>query len=276
MANYFRKNYIAGITVAIIYLFGGSSAMCGKKKEAASIDEHLISLPSRAQIVDLTQTLNDSVPTYDGKAEEFKYQTLSTVAKDGYGSGAFFCHEHLGTHMDAPIHFSPGGTTIDKIDAADLLLHAVVIDVRDEVKNNPDYLLTVEKIKQFEQKNVISARSAVLLLTGWSERYFKDGQYRNADSKGVMHFPGFSLEAAKYLLASHRVVALGIDTLSIDYGPSEVFSVHKFVLSKGFFMVENLANLDKLPSTGVVVIFAPLKIQDGTGSPARVLALVAE
>jgi kynurenine formamidase len=113
-----------------------------------------------------------------------------------------------------------------------------------------------------------------LLLTGWSKLYFKKEQYRNADSKGIMHFPGFSLEAAKYLVDKNKIAALGIDTLSIDNGPSEEFAVHKWILSKGLFMVENLTNLNQLPNNGALVIFAPLKIEGGTGSPARVLAIV--
>jgi kynurenine formamidase len=271
-----RQIYYAVMAIGIMYLnlFGGSYVMAATKKIVTANNDRLITLPNRAKIIDLTQPLNSSVPTYDGKPNEYKYQVLSTVDKDGYGSGAFFTHEHLGTHIDAPVHFCPGGTTIDKIDPSNLLLPAVIINVQDEVKKDPDYLLTKEKIKEFEKKNTIPPHAAVLLLTGWSKRYFIDGQYRNVDSKGIMHYPGFSLEAAKYLVEDHKIAALGIDTLSIDNGPSEEFPVHKFILSQGLFMVENLTNLDQLSNNGTIVIFAPLKIEGGTGSPARVLALV--
>ena len=194
------------------------------------------------------------------------------MAKDGYASGEFSTHEHMGTHVDAPVHFYEGGKTIAELD--DFILPIVVIDVRAEVKKNPDYLLTVEKIKEFEQRAPITNSAAILLLTGWNKRYFVDGEYRNTDNKGVMHFPGFSQESAQYLIDHHDAHALGIDTLSIDYGPSEDFLVHKLVLGHGLFMIENLTNLDQLPLTGSVGIFAPLKIEGGTGSPARALALV--
>jgi len=276
MTNQIRQIYYAVIAIGImcLTLFGGSCAMAATRKSVTANNDRFIVLPNRAKVIDLTQPLNSSVPTYDGKANEFKYQILSTVDKDGYGSGAFFTHEHLGTHIDAPVHFCPGGTSIDQIDPSNLLLPAAIIDVQEEVKKNPDYSLTREKIKEFEKKNTIPPHAAVLLLTGWSKRYFIDGQYRNVDSKGVMRYPGFSLEAAKYLVNDHKIAALGIDTLSIDNGPSQDFPVHKFVLSHGLFMVENLANLDQLSNNGTVVIFAPLKIEGGTGSPARVLALV--
>jgi hypothetical protein len=109
-------------------------------------DNILLSLSNRIKIIDLTQNLNSSVPSYDGKQDNFRYETLSTVDKEGYGTGAFFIHEHLGTHIDAPSHFCNTGSTIDKINPNDLLLPAVVIDVREESKRNPDYLLTLEKI----------------------------------------------------------------------------------------------------------------------------------
>ncbi len=236
----------------------------------------IVSLPGKAKVIDLTQVLNEKAPSYEGKPGDFDYQVLTTVAKDGYGTGSFCMHEHFGTHMDAPVHFCKTGLSIDKLKPGNLVAPIIVIDIRKEAKKNPDYLLTVEKIKEIEKKTSIVNHAAFLLLTGWDKRYFKKGEYRNADSKGIMHFPGFSVAAAQYLIDKHKPFALGIDTLSIDYGPTEDFPVHKLVLAKGMFMIENLTNLDKLPLSGAVGIFAPLKIEGGTGSPARVLALVPQ
>ncbi len=146
--------FIAGILISVVYFSptGAIAAMSDKQKIFSPGDEHCLLLPSKAKVIDLTQTINTSAPAYDGKTDNFKYQTLSTVDKDGYGTGAFFIHEHSGTHMDAPIHFCTTGIPIDKISASNLVLPVVVIDVRDEVKKNPDYVLTVEKIKEFERK----------------------------------------------------------------------------------------------------------------------------
>jgi len=263
---------VSGIAL-FISTFGQGAAKADLEKIATVNSLSSIVLPVKAKVIDLTQTISMNAPSYSGKAGDFKYETLSTIDKDGYAAGAFYMHEHFGTHIDAPVHFCAGAATIDKLNPNNLVLQASVLDVRDESQKNPDYLLTVEKIKEFEKTNTIAPHAAILLLTGWSKRYLLDGQYRNADSKGVMHYPGFSVEAAKYLIDRYKISALGIDTLSIDFGPSEDFLVHRLVLSQGLFMVENLTNLDQLPACGAVVVFAPLKIAGGTGSPARVLAL---
>lgn len=232
------------------------------------------SLPYR-KVVDLSHVLGPNLPDFHKGKTAFKYTKLYTIAKNGYGDGVFTTPEHYGTHVDAPVHFIAGAKSIDKIEAANLLAPAVVIDVREEVKmkKDVDYRLTVEKIKQFEEDGEIAPGSAVLLLTGWAERFGDPDKYTNADKKGGMHFPAYSAEAAEYLLAK-GVKTLGLDTISADYGPSTDFPVHKKILGAGGILIENLNNLDKLPARGAKVFFGALPIKDGTGSPARVIAVV--
>lgn len=228
-------------------------------------------------LVDLTQVIGPGLPNYHGDPNAFTYELLSTVKKDGYSIGKFCTPEHYGTHTDAPSHFVDGGTTIDKIKAEQLILeHCYVIDVREAVKKNPDYGVTVSDIIAFEEKtqSQIAPNSAVLLLTGWEDRWSDQSGYRNADSKGTMHFPGFSAEAATFLATQRKVTALGIDTLSLDCGKSLTHDVHKIALGHGLYLIENLTNLDKLPSTNFILICCPLKIQNGTGSPSRVIAVI--
>ncbi len=98
--------------------------------------------------------------------------------------------------------------------------------------------------------------------------------YRNADDKGVMHFPGYSQEAAKFLVEARNVLGLGIDTLSIDYGPSKDFPVHHYTLAHSLYHLENVANLDHAPPHGGIVVVAPAKLEGGSGAPVRILALV--
>ena len=229
---------------------------------------------SSLHVIDLTQPISSRTPTYEGKTNEYSYQKLSTVQKDGYFTGAFHIPEHFGTHMDAPVHFFEGSTTIDKLAPEKLILPAVVIDVRDEATRNPDYELTMDKIDEFESRGRITPGCAVLLRTGWDKRYADADKYRNPDDSKQMHFPGFSSAAAKYLVEDRRVAALGIDTLSVDPGKSEVFPVHKLVLSHDLFLLENLCNLDLLPSRGILLFCGALPIEGGSGSPARVLAIV--
>lgn len=226
------------------------------------------------RVVDLTHPINADVPTWEGDKGEFRYEKLSSVAKDGYLSGAFRIPEHFGTHIDAPAHFIEGAISVDKLPPERLILPAVVIDVRKEVAANPDYELTVEKIKQWEEHGRLSLGAAVLLLTGWSQRYSDTNAYRNPDTLKHMHFPGYSLAAAKYLIEDRKVSALGIDTLSIDPGQTEVFPVHKFALGHDLFLIENLNNLDLLPARGVLIFCGALPIAGGSGCPARVLAIV--
>lgn len=214
------------------------------------------------------------MPDFHGDANAFKYSMLFTIAKDGFADGKFSTPEHYGTHMDAPSHFARGGDSIDRVAAAKLVAPFVVLDVRDEVRKNPDYCVTLDKVKNFETAGAIPQHAVVLLLTGWSSRWTVPTQYRNADSKGTMHFPGFTLEAARYLGGERNARGLGIDTLSLDPGNSTTYGVHHHTLGKGMYLIENLNNLEQLPQRGGTLISAPLRIKDGTGSPARVLALV--
>ena len=157
---------------------------------------------------------------------------------------------------------------------AHLFAPAVVIDVRDEASKDPDYRLRVMRVEKWEALHGrIPAGAVVLLRTGWASRWPDQARYRNTDAAGVMHFPGFSVEAAR-LLVERGAVGLGIDTLSIDYGPSKDFEVHRVTLPAGLYQLENLANMDQLPDAGAFLISAPIKLEGGSGGPVRVFALL--
>jgi len=229
---------------------------------------------SALKIVDLSHTLNASTPLFDENDPQMVYKTLSTIDADGCQTGAFEMLEHFGTHIDAPAHFLPS-ITLDKLDVGKLILPAVTIDVRAEVERDCDYMLTREKILAFEKLEKIPPGAAVLLLTGWGRRYHDAITYRNADANGHCHFPGYGVDGAEYLVKERKAAALGIDTLSIDYGLSKDFAVHKLALAQKIFLIENLENLELLPERGAVIFCAPMKIENGTGSPARIIALVS-
>lgn len=225
------------------------------------------------KVFDLTHVLKPGLPDFHLDGQTFSYKKIFSIEKDGYGNGAFSMVEHYGTHVDAPNHFFDGKRSVDQIPAQDLVIPCLVIDVRDEVKNNPDYQLTLEKVKRFEKDGEIPAHVAVLLLTGWDARWGTASDYRNADAKGVMHFPGFGADACNYLVKQRHVAAIGIDTLSIDAGSSDDFSCHKIALGAGLYMMENLKDLALLPSRGALLFCGPLRIENGTGGPARILAI---
>ena len=151
----------------------------------------------------------------------------------------------------------------------------VVIDEREKVKSNADYQFSAQDLSAWEKANgQVPAHAVVVLRTGWELRWNSAKDYRNADSKGVMHFPGYSIEAAKLLVEGRQVYGLGIDTLSIDYGPSPDFPVHQYSLAQGTYHLENVANLASVPANGALVVVAPMKLEGGSGSPVRIFAIV--
>jgi kynurenine formamidase len=226
--------------------------------------------------VDLTHSINASVPTYElSERGAYQVKTVATLAKDKYFARNFSMPEHYGTHLDAPAHFARGTWTVDQIPLERLVAPLVVLDVTIQAKQDPDYRVGVADIAKWEQVNgQIPPGTIVIARTGWEARWSSSKEYRNADSRGVMHFPGFSLDAAKFLVEGRNVIALGIDTLSIDYGPSKDFEVHQYTLTHSLYQLENVANLESVPETGAMLIAAPMKLEGGSGAPVRILAML--
>ena len=136
--------------------------------------------------------------------------------------------EHFGTLVDAPAHFVRGLWTVDQIPPERLIAPVVVLDLSAKASTNADYQLSVEDVADWEKTHgAIPQNGVVMLMTGWESRWNSAKEFRNADRKGMMHFPGYSLDAARFLVEARGVMGLGIDTLSVDYGPSSDFSVHQ-------------------------------------------------
>jgi kynurenine formamidase len=230
----------------------------------------LVLLP--LDLVDLTHALGPEAPAWPGAAH------VSVGVDVDYAQGYFARHfaapEHAGTHVDAPAHFVRGGVTVDAIAPSRLRAPAVVVDVRAATKRDADYAVRAADLVAWERAHgPISDGALVIAWSGWSERWPDEGRYRNADGKGVMHFPGFSAEAIQWLLSQRpSVVGVGIDTLSLDPGASRDFAAHRALLGAGKYGVENLTGLSSLPARGATVVVAPLKLAGGSGAPARVLA----
>lgn len=228
------------------------------------------------EIVDLTHSLTDKSPFWPGEDyQPFQLRTIATLEKNGVSSKAFAMPEHFGTHLDAPCHFESGQPAVDQIADADLFAPGVVIDATMAAEVDPDYRLTVPDVIAWEQTHgAIPLRSIVLLRTGWGRHWDSNARYRNQDSLGKMHFPGFSAEAARWLVKERNIRGIGIDTLSIDHGPSKDFVVHHVINGAGRYGLENIARLDKLPPRNFFLIVAPIKIATGTGGPARLFAIL--
>ena len=250
------------------------SSITETSKESSGILEGLAD--GRTQAIDLTHALNESTPYWPGEGyAPFNYEVFQTMETDGALSARFMMAEHTGTHLDAPNHFEEGQASIDQIPLHQLIVPAVVIDVQASVAENPDYLLTINDITNWETVNgTIQKNTFVFMYTGWDMRWTDFDRYKNADENGDLHFPGFSAEAADLLVNGRDVAGLGIDTLSVDYGLSKGFEVHHVSNIRDKYHLENVANLGSLPPTGIHLIVAPIKIENGTGGPTRIYALV--
>jgi kynurenine formamidase len=238
-------------------------------------DSKLAGVPSgKTRVLDLSYAINDKLVPWPGDEKFFEAKVNASVEKNGYFTRSFWMLEHYGTHLDAPVHFPPGKTTVDQIPARQLFGPAVVLDVRAESDKDADYQLGAARVEEWEQRHErIQEGAIVLLRTGWASRWPDAPRYRNEDAHGKMHFPGFSAEAAKLLIA-RRVSGLGCDTLSIDPGASSDYSVHRLALGANLYQLENLADLNELPETGAFLVVAPIKLEGGSGGPVRVFALL--
>ena len=230
----------------------------------------------KLRMVDLSWPLNANSAYWPGENyKPFELHTIATLEKDGVLSKAFFTPEHLGTHLDAPNHFERGKPSVDQIAPDNLFAPGVVIDVTAAVSMDPDYRVTVADIERFEKANGrIPDRAVVLAYTGWSRFWNTPARYQGQGVTGQLHFPGFSAEAAQFLVDKRQVRGLGVDTMSVDHGPSRDFPVHHILGRAERYGLENLAHLDELPPKGFTLVVAPIKIETGSGGPARVWAIV--
>jgi kynurenine formamidase len=232
--------------------------------------------------VDLTHAFGDST-IYWPTAKPFELVVEAHGRTEGgwwYAANSFGAAEHGGTHLDAPIHFAEGKLTAAEIPLDDLIGPAVVIDVTDAARADPDLLIGAPGLQAWEGRHgPIPARSIVLLRTGWSERWPDAERYlgtarRGADAVAELHFPGLDPEAAAWLVGERQVRAVGIDTASIDRGQSTDFRAHQVLAGANVPIFENVAHLELLPPTGAWVVALPMKIARGTGGPLRIVAFL--
>lgn len=239
-------------------------------------------------IVDLTQTLSPDFPALKlppefGQVWAFKQETISRYDENGpaWYWNNFSCGEHTGTHFDAPIHWVSGKdypqNTVDTIPPEVFLAPAVVVDASKEVAANNDWILEVDFLKAWEaQHGTIPEGAWLLFRTDWSKRKMPE-EYVNMRDDGP-HTPGPSAAAVKFLAEERKVLGFGVETINTDAGQSFTWSTpypcHSLMHGANRYGLQCLTNLDQLPPTGAMVMAAPLKIKNGSGSPLRVLALV--
>tara|TARA_R110002110_G_scaffold400317_2_gene616658 strand:+ start:14971 stop:15648 length:678 start_codon:yes stop_codon:yes gene_type:complete len=221
------------------------------------------------KLVDLTHAIHPEIPTWD------QICGFSITRDQDYVKGplvhAISCQAGIGTHIDAPMHFVPGAKSVADIPIEDLVLPVIVIDVSS--KADASYQITETDIHEFEQANgEIDEGTFVIGCTGWSQYWGVPNQYRNLNEQGELEIPGFTINAAEYLL-SKNIAGVGIDTLSPDGGNLD-FPVHHLFLGANKFIVENLTNVEQVPGKGAHIMILPMKMQDVSEAPARVVALI--
>nr|WP_255351721.1 MULTISPECIES: cyclase family protein [unclassified Serratia (in: enterobacteria)] len=240
-------------------------------------------------VIDLTQTLTSSFPALQlppefGQVWSFKMERISHYDKNGPGWywNNFSCGEHTGTHFDAPIHWLSGkdqpDNSVDTIPVSHFIAPAVVLNASQEVAENPDWLLTVDFLQQWEAVHGhIPAGAWVLLRTDWSKRAHDPVNFLNIREDGA-HTPGPSQAAVEWLINQRDIKGFGVESINTDAGQSYswplAYPCHTLMHGANKYGLQCLKNLDQLPATGAMLLAAPLKIEGGSGSPLRVLALV--
>ncbi len=254
--NFFKASAATTAAAAMGATASGTAAMAG----------------GHGAVVDMSHNLDEDFPTYFGNPGLSREQTLNW---DEHKVNLFQLSvmEHTSTHIDAPLHFSADGRSVDELTVSDLVAPLCVVDIAARAAENPDAQVTPDDLKAWMSDHGDLPENAVVAMhSGWGGKTATDG-FRNADGEGVMHFPGFHIEATQMLLETNAG-AIAVDTLSLDHGPSADFATHYAWLPTGRFGIECLANLDKMPASGATIVIGAMKTTGGTGGPARIFGMV--
>ena len=224
-------------------------------------------------VSDMSHVVSPDFPTYFGVpgielTQEFNF------GDNGFNLFRVSHNEHVGTHIDAPLHFSADGQAVDEIPVGNLVCPLCVIDIAARAAEDADTHVTPDDLKAWIAANgEIPDGACVAMHSGWAAKVDGDG-YRNVGDDEKMHFPGFHVEAAQMLIEETGAVAMAVDTLSLDHGPSETFATHYAWLPTNRYGIENIAGLDKMPASGATLIVGAPNHRGGSGGPARIFAMV--
>jgi kynurenine formamidase len=273
MAHSALRVLVASAGVAALVLgttsCGGSSPASGA---SAAASQQTIAY---SRVVDLSHVVSPKIPLWPGDPHVV-FKVVATMAKDGYYLRSFTIGEHSATHMNAPNSFLSGSTqAITSYSAQQRVVRAVVIDVRGKCAADADYQLTKQDVLDWEAKNgQIAPGSFVIMFTGWQDRWNDPKAFINQDAKGDLHFPGFAKATTMWLVSARQIAGVGIDTHGVDPGSDTSYATNTEMATTHKIAIECMANLDQLPPKGATLILAPLQLQDGSGSPMDIVALV--
>jgi kynurenine formamidase len=266
--------------IIISFLFFISCNNNNEPREKPTVNQVL----SAGKWIDLTYSFSKETLYWPNNPTGFQLDTqFNGMTETGfyYSSYVFCSPEHGGTHLDAPVHFAEGKQSADSIPLENLIGNAVVIDVSEKALKEPDYLISIADVTEWEKQNhQVPPQSIILFRTGYGQFYPDAKKYFGTDGKGDtaianLHFPGIDEALAKWLVQERKPKAVGLDTPSIDHGQSKDFKTHQALLAENIPGFENVANLDKLPATGAYVFALPMKIKNVSGGPLRIIAWVS-
>ncbi|KVC74315.1 cyclase [Burkholderia ubonensis] len=223
-------------------------------------------------VEDLTHALHENFPTFMG-SQQFFFTRQFNHGDHGFNQWEWRVVEHTGTHVDAPLHFTADGKSVDEIPVEDLVLPLVVIDIREKAHKDANASVTPDDLRTWMDRNgEVPDGAAVAMLSGW-DKYVSDRKFKNMSADGAsMHFPGFHVETVHAILESTMAKALVVDTLSLDPGAEKDFPVHRLWLGSGRYGIEAVSNLDRLPAKGAMLSVGAPKVRGGSGGPSRVVA----
>jgi kynurenine formamidase len=259
--------HLAGglLAAAVPFASRGAAAESPPAKQAFAADH----------VLDLTHTLSPTFPIFPAPTNfPIRVTNTNALARDGYFANKWELVEHHGTHLDAPAHMAAKGESADRLAARALVVPAAVIDIRERAGKDADTLVTVDDLKKWESSHGrLPRRCGVFLNSGWDAKAGDARAFLGQDASKTLHFPGFSKEAGEWLLHERDVAGLAVDTLSLDFGPSKDFAVHRLWLATGRWGLECVANLSQLPPAGATVFVGAPKVVGASGGPSRVLAV---
>lgn len=224
--------------------------------------------------MDLTHRLVREFPSFLGPQAVFD-EVVFTIEENGFYAKRWTFDEHIGTHIDTPGHFAPGGAFVDALDPETLIAPMVVVDIAFKAKDDPNATVEPEDLVAYERRHGRIPRGALVCMnSGWASKVDDADEFRGGTGFPDLNFPGFSSDATDWLNAKRDIVGIGVDTMSLDPGNSTDFAVHGSFLGSGRYGIENLANLAGIPAKGALGFIGPIPWEDGSGGPCRVLATV--
>ncbi|MDR7866402.1 MAG: cyclase family protein [Sporomusaceae bacterium] len=268
-----RKAVVFALTLLIMVFTGSVSAA----EQGESDLQRAWEIIRTKQLVDLTHAFGPGIPHWKGFSDE-KREILYTYKKDGFLVHLYTHVGQWGTHVDPPAHFFAGKRTVDQIDLTEMILPLVVLDIHEAVAKNADYTVTLDDVKAWENKyGKIPPGAFVALRTDWHKRWPDAAAIANKDKLGVDHYPGWSLAVLKYLYEDRRITASGHETTDTDPGIATSkgdYSLEAYILQQNHYQIELMANLDKVPEHGALIVVTFPKVKDGSGFPARAFAIL--